>query len=88
MLMSALTESQLFAALLTFGLLLIGNILPVLASRLEGDWATVIEYTSPSSHVARGIQGRVLLGDLVYFATLTVFALFSTHRVVESHRWR
>jgi ABC-2 type transport system permease protein len=86
--MSALTESQLMAALLTFGILLMGYILPLVAGRLEGDWRAVLEYLSPVNHVSRGIQGRVLLEDLVYFVSVTAACLFYTQRVVESHRWR
>lgn len=86
--MSALTESQLMAALLTFGILLMGYILPMIAGRLEGDWRTVLEYLSPISHVGRGIQGRLLLEDLVYFVSVTGACLFYAQRVVESHRWR
>jgi len=86
--MSALTESQLMAALLTFGVLLMGYIMPMIAGRLEGDWRAVLEYTSPVSHVGRGIQGRVRLEDLAYFVTVTVACLIYAQRVVESHRWR
>jgi len=86
--MSASTDSQLMAALLTFGILLMGYILPMIAGRLEGDWRVVLEYASPVNHVSRGIQGRVLLEDLVYFASITLASLFYAQRVVESHRWR
>lgn len=86
--MSALTESQLMAALLTFGILLMGYIMPMIAGRLEGDWRAVLEYLSPINHVGRGIQGRVLLEDLVYFGSVTLACLVYTQRVVESHRWR
>ncbi len=88
LLVSAMTDSQILAALGTFGILLMGYVLPFIAARLEGDWRMVVEYLSPISHVSRGIQGRVLLEDVVYFASVTVVCLFFTHRVVESHRWR
>lgn len=86
--MSSLTESQLMAALLTFGTLLMGYIFPMIAARLEGDWRLVVEYLSPISHVGRGIQGRVRLDDLAYFTSVAAAFLLFTQRVVESHRWR
>lgn len=88
LLVSSLTESQIVAALLTFAVLLLAFVLPMIASRLEGDWGTVIEYLTPLSHVQRGVQGRVLLSDLVYFFSATAILLFMTLRSVESHRWR
>lgn len=88
LLISALAESQIVAALLTFAALLLAFVLPMMAGRLEGDWRAVVEYLSPLAHVNRGLQGRVLFADLVYFGSSIVAFLFLTLRVVESHRWR
>ena len=88
LLISALAESQIVAALLTFAALLLAFVLPMMAGRLDGDWRSVVEYLSPLAHVNRGLQGRVLLADLVYFGTAIGAFLYLTLRVVESHRWR
>jgi len=88
MLFSSLAESQIVAALLTFAALLVGFVLPLMAARLEGDWRAFIEYLAPVTHVGRGLEGRLHLKDLVYFATFILTCLVLTHRVVESHRWR
>jgi len=88
MLFSALAESQIVAALMTFAALLITFVLPVMAARLEGDWRAFIEYLAPVSHVTRGLEGRLHLKDLVYFGSTIFLCLFLTHRVIESHRWR
>ncbi len=88
LLISALSESQIIAALLTFAALLLAFVLPMIAGRLDGDWRSVVEYLSPLAHVNRGLQGRVLLADLVYFGTAIGAFLYLTLRVVESHRWR
>ena len=88
MFVSALTESQIVAAVLTFAVLLLAFVLPFIAGRLEGDWRVVVEYATPLSHVNRGLMGRLLLSDLVYFGSVVAFLLLLTHRVVESHRWR
>jgi ABC-2 type transport system permease protein len=88
LLVSALTESQIVAALLTFAVLLLAYVLPMIAGRLEGDWRAVVEYLTPITHVMRGLSGRILLADLVYFGTSIATILFLTQRAVESHRWR
>ena len=88
LLVSSLAETQITAALLTFAALLLAFVLPMLAGRLEGDWRAVVEYLSPLAHVNRGLKGRVLLADLVYFGSSIVAFLYLTLRAVESHRWR
>lgn len=88
LLMSALADSQIVAALLTFAALLLGYVLPIMAARVEGDWRVLLEYAAPVTHVGRGLEGRLHVKDLVYFATVILGALTLTHRVVESNRWR
>jgi ABC-2 type transport system permease protein len=88
LMISSLTESQIVAALLTFATLLMSFVLPMIASRLEGDWRQVVEYLSPVSHVNRGLEDRIDLRDLVFFGSVIVASLFLTVRIVESHRWR
>jgi ABC-2 type transport system permease protein len=88
LMISALTESQIVAALLTFAALLMSFVLPMIAGRIEGDWRAVIEWVTPVSHVSRGLEGRLALKDLVYFGSAIAGFLFLTLRIVESHRWR
>ncbi len=85
---SSLSSSQLVAALFTFATLLVGFVLPIMAGRLEGDWRQILEYLAPTTHVGRGLQGRIHIQDLVYFGSMTFAFLVLTHRVVESERWR
>lgn len=88
MFVSSLSESQVVAAVGTFAVLLVGFVLPTIASRLEGDWRALLEYLTPLSHVGRGLQGRVRLADLTYFLSANAVLLYLTHRVVEAQRWR
>jgi gliding motility-associated transport system permease protein len=88
LLVSSMTESQIVAALLTFAMLLMGFVIPMIASRLEGDWRTILEYISPVAHLNRGIEGRIAVQDLVYFGSATIACVFLTLRSVESNRWR
>lgn len=88
LLVSALTESQIVAALLTFAILLVSFVLPMIAGRLEGDARAFLEYLTPVTHVSRGLEGRLALKDLVYFGSSIVAFLFLTLRAVESERWK
>lgn len=88
LMVSALTESQIVAALLTFAALLMTFVLPMIAARIEGDWRAVIDWVTPVSHVSRGLEGRLALKDLLYFGSAITAFLFLTLRIVESHRWR
>jgi ABC-2 type transport system permease protein len=88
MLVSAMSDSQIIAALLTFAALLVSFVIPMIAGRLEGDWRAALEYVSPVTHVSRGLEGRLALMDLIYFGSAIITFFFLTVRVVESHRWR
>lgn len=88
LLVSSLSESQVVAALGTFVVLLVAFLVPMIAQRIDGDGRAFLEYLTPVSHVARGLQGRLRSSDLVYFCSAAAALLYFTHRVVESHRWR
>ena len=88
LLISALSESQIVSAILTFAALLLAFVLPLIASRIEGDWRLLLEYLTPVTHTHNAVRGRLLLSDLTYFITTISLVLFLTTRVVESHRWR
>ncbi len=45
-------------------------------------------YLSPLSHFTSFSNGLVQVKDVVYFVSFTAVALFLTHQVVESHRWK
>ncbi|MGF1510541.1 MAG: ABC transporter permease [Myxococcota bacterium] len=88
LLASSMCQSQVTAALATFGVLLLGYLLPYFSNRLDGNWQAVVAYLSPVAHLSRGLQGRVLLQDIVFFMSIVVGGLILTQRSVESHRWR
>jgi ABC-2 type transport system permease protein len=86
---SALTENQIVAALISFGLLiffwLLGGLGTILGDTPLGN---AITYLSFIEHFDRLVRGLVDTKDLVYYGSGLVFMLFLTHRVVESHRWK
>jgi ABC-2 type transport system permease protein len=50
--------------------------------------ADLLEYASAANRAQSFFDGQLVLGDVVYFVTLTVGALFLAARVVGSRRWR
>jgi len=85
---SALTNNQIIAAVVSFGIL-IGFWLVGAASPEEGTPAAeIVRYLSMSAHLDNMVQGLIDTRDVVYFATMTAVGLFLAHRVVDSYRWK
>ena len=86
---SALTENQIVAAFLSFGLLILVWLLGGLGNVL-GDTpiGNTIGYLSFIEHFDRLTRGLVDTKDLVYYLSGMVLMLFLAHRVVESQRWK
>jgi ABC-2 type transport system permease protein len=89
LLASALTESQIVAAFLSFGLLILIWLLGALGSVL-GDTpiGTTVSYLSFIEHFDRLVRGVIDTKDLVYYVSGLTLMLFLAHRVVESQRWK
>ncbi|GAB4276968.1 MAG: ABC transporter permease [Deferrisomatales bacterium] len=84
---SSLTENQIVAAVVTFGILLVFWLLGW-AAQLGGDLAKVFEHLSIITHLEGFVRGVVELKDVVYYLSASAFGLFLTHRVLDSGRWR
>ncbi|MER3404935.1 MAG: hypothetical protein C4289_07020 [Chloroflexota bacterium] len=86
---SSLARSQVVAAVLAFGLLLVLWIVDAAASALAtGPVGTVLTYLSLVRHLDDPVKGVIDTRDLVYFASFIVISLFLTVRSVESARWK
>jgi ABC-2 type transport system permease protein len=86
---SAMTENQIVAAFLSFGLLIMIWLLGALGSVLgDTPMGAVISYLSFIEHFDRLVRGLVDTKDLVYYVSGMVLMLFLAHRVVESQRWK
>jgi len=86
---SALTENQIVAAFVSFGLLLLLWLLAGFGSLL-GDTTVglVISYLSFMEHYDHLVRGLIDTKDLVYFGSALVLMLFLAHRIVDSARWK
>jgi len=79
---SSLTENQLIAAVVTFGVLLIFWVI---------QWLTpseILSYLSINKHIENFIKGMIDTRDVVYYLSFTVLWMFMTLRVLESKKWR
>lgn len=89
LLASALTENQIVAAFVSFGLLLLLWLLAGLGSLLGDTTAgQVVSYISFMEHYDHLVRGLIDTKDLVYFGSALVLMLFLAHRVVDSTRWK
>jgi ABC-2 type transport system permease protein len=86
---SSVTENQVIAALVSFGLLLVVWLLGWAASMVEGTGlGEILSYLSILDHFDGLLRGLVETRTIVYYLSLVAFGLFLTHRVVESQRWK
>lgn len=86
---SALTENQIVAAFVSFGILLTIWLIAGFGALLGDTTAgRIISYVSFMEHYDRLVRGLIDTSDLVYFGSSLILMLFFTHRVVESARWK
>jgi ABC-2 type transport system permease protein len=84
-----MTENQVVAAFLSFGLLITIWLMGALGSMLgETAAGQVISYVSFIEHFDRLVRGLVDTKDLLYYASGLLLLLFVAHRIVESQRWK
>lgn len=86
MLTSALTQNQIVAAVLGFGLTVLLWLFGSLSSVLPERLADLASYLGVIDHYFGFSRGVIDTRDVVYFLSLTVFFLFATTRVVEAKR--
>lgn len=86
---SAMTENQIVAAFVSFGILLTIWLISGLGGLLGDTTAgRIISYVSFMEHYDRFVRGLIDTSDLVYFGSGLILMLFLTHRIVESARWK
>lgn len=88
---SALTRSQITAAMISFTLGLTLFLLSFLPGRLPSivSWQDeVLSHVALHDHMNDFARGIVDLRHVVFYISLTVLFLFLTVRVVESRRWK
>jgi ABC-2 type transport system permease protein len=85
---SSLTENQIVAAIITFGILLIFWVLGWRAESLGGVWGSILSHLSLLDHFDSFARGVLDTKDVVYYLNLTAVALFLALRSLEARRWK
>lgn len=85
---SALTENQIVAVLLSFGMLLLLWLIDWSASFAGPTAAKLLQQLSFIEHLQDFQRGVIDTKDVVFYLSFIFFALFLTTRVIESRRWR
>ena len=88
---SALTRSQIIAAVLSFLMgvaLWVISLRPNAADPGQGPLGRAFDHMSLMRHMDDFARGVIDSRHLVFYVTSTVFFLFLTTRVVESRRWQ
>lgn len=85
---SALTENQIIAAALSFGILLILWVLGWASQTASGGIAEFLKYISIMEHFGDMSKGVISTRNLIYFLSFDVFIIFITASVIESQKWR
>ena len=84
---SSLTENQIVAAIVTFGLLLMFWIIGWTAEIVGGPLGTVLTHLSILEHNDTFAKGVLDTKDIIYYINFTALALFLTLRSLEARRW-
>jgi ABC-2 type transport system permease protein len=85
---STLTENQIVAVILTFGVSLVLWLITVFANSAVGAAKDVINYMSVISHLDDFIKGVIDTSHVIYYLTFAFVGLFLAYRSLESMRWK
>ncbi|MFQ5893012.1 MAG: ABC transporter permease [Nitrospinota bacterium] len=85
---STLTENQIIAAVVTFGVLLLLWVVGWSADVASGALGRLATHLSLIEHLESFSKGVIETKSVVYYASVTVAGLFLALRVLESKRWR
>jgi len=84
---SSLTENQIVAAIISFAILLLINIIDPIASFVGGFAAKVLDMFSLLSRYNDLNSGIFDLTSVIYYLSFTAVFLFLTTRVIDKRRW-
>lgn len=86
---SAMTKSQLVAAIVTFALLIVLFLIGYFGQFASDElWKNVFSYLDANAHMDELGRGVVDTRRLVFYVSLSWFFLFLTSRALEDRKWR
>ena len=87
MFISSLTESSIFAAIMTFAIVFLLWIVDLIAQHIEGIMGTILKHISLLENYNNLVQGIFDTSNLVVFASYILLGLFLTAQSVETIRF-
>lgn len=85
---STLTKNQIIAGGVTFLVCLLLYLMNYFTDLDPTGWRSAVNYLSIFTHFENFGRGLIQTKDIVFYVTMTFFALFITSRSMESLRWR
>lgn len=85
---SSVTQNQVVAAFLGFGILLMFYLIDAAGGFLGGSLQGVLGYVSVAAHLEDFTKGVIDTKDVVYYLSLIVACLFLSTSVLQTRRWR
>ncbi len=85
---SSLTENQIVAGVIAFALLLVLWMIGFVDEIQPGTLGQICDRISVYAHFEQFSQGVIDTADISFYILFSLFFLFLTLRVLESHRWR
>lgn len=85
---SSLTENQIVAGALSFGLLLLFWVIGWSSQFATGSVGRLLSHLSLLDHFDSFPKGVIDTKDVIFYLNFMIFCLFLTLRSLESHRWR
>jgi ABC-2 type transport system permease protein len=88
MFISSLTENQIIAAILTYGLVILLWIIDAVSRNMVGGVKAVLNYLSIMEHLTDFQSGVISTSHIIFYLSLMLVGLFLTYRSLDSLRWR
>jgi ABC-2 type transport system permease protein len=85
---STLTENQIVACVIMFGIILVLWLISLLTAGAQGMLRDVLNYLSVIDHLDDFIKGVIDTTNVIFYLTFAFFGLFLTYRSLESLRWK
>jgi len=85
---STLTENQIIAVIVTFGVSLVLWLVNVFADSATGVAKSVIGYLAIIGHLDDFVKGVIDTSNVIYYVTFAFVGLFLAYRSLESMRWK
>jgi len=85
---STLTENQIVAVVITFGVILVLWLIESFSAGATGVTKDVLSYLSVIGHLDDFIKGVVDSSHVIFYLTFAFVGLFLTYRSLESMRWK